>query len=175
MNRRHAATLIAGAVLMPALPAAARDVPASDRTAVQGWIDECVAAWAASDGERMFRTAADDLEWINIVGMHWRGKADVIEAHRIFLTTMFRGVPLEFRAIETLRPLGADAVIAVARWHVGQFATPDGHIVPPSEDRMTLVFRRTAGGLVLAHGANIQIDPVAAASNPVGRGPRPAG
>lgn len=167
MNRRHAITLIAGATLMPATTALSRDVPAEDLAAVRGWIDECVAAWAAGDAERMYRTAADDVEWINIVGMHWRGKADVVEAHRIFLTTMFRGVPMEMREIETVRALGADAVVAVVRWSVGQFTTPAGHVVPPSEDRMTLVFRRTPQGLVLAHGANIQINQAAEASNPV--------
>lgn len=167
MNRRNAITLIAGATLMPATFAHGADVPAEDMSAIRAWIDECVAAWASSDAERMYRTAADDLEWINIVGMHWRGKADVIEAHRIFLTTMFRGVPLQLREIETVRSLGPDAVVAVVRWSVGQFTTPTGHVVPPSDDRMTLVFRRTPQGLVLMHGANIQIDPVAEASNPV--------
>jgi uncharacterized protein (TIGR02246 family) len=167
MNRRHTLSLFAGAALMPATPALSRDVSPDDAAAVVAWAQECQAAWAAADAERMYRTAADDLEWINIVGMHWRGKAAVIEAHRIFLTTMFRGVPNTFRGIETIRPLGHDALIAVVRWSVGQFNTPIGTVVPAADDRMTLVFRRTSGGLSLVHGANIQIDAMAEASNPV--------
>jgi uncharacterized protein (TIGR02246 family) len=167
MNRRTTLSLIAGATLMPASSAIGRDLTAEDRALVTAWAEECEAAWAASDAERMYRTAADELEWINIVGMHWRGKAAVVEAHRIFLTTMFRGVPNTFQGIETLRPLGRDAVIAVVRWSVGEFTTPAGHVVPAADDRMTLVFRRTPQGLVLVHGANIAIDAVAEASNPV--------
>lgn len=148
-------------------PVRASDGSAGDRAAVIAWAEACEAAWAASDAERMYRTAADDLEWINIVGMHWRGKPAVVEAHRIFLTTMFRGVANRFQGIETLRPLGRDAVIAVVKWSVGAFTTPTGQVIPAADDRMTLVFRRTPAGLVLVHGANIQIDAVAEASNPV--------
>ena len=166
MNRRQTLSLIAGATLMPLTPAAAA-VTEDERAAVTAWGEACEAAWAAMDADGMYRTAADDLEWINIVGMHWRGKEAVVEAHRIFLTTMFRGVTNIFRGIETLRPLGRDAVIAVVRWSVGEFTTPTGHVVPAADDRMTLVFRRSAQGLELVHGANIAIDAVAEASNPV--------
>lgn len=168
MNRRATLGLIAGAPLMTAPPAAAHS-PADDRAAVQAWCERCVTAWAAGDGPAMYAGAAEDLEWINIVGMHWRGKADVVEAHERYLTTMFRGVPMNLREIETLRPIGRDGVVAVVRWAVGQFTTPTGHVIPPSEDRMTLVFVRDAGGLRLLHGANVQIDPVAAASDPIRR------
>lgn len=167
MNRRQTLSVLSGAALMSATPARASDVSAEDRAAVIAWAETCQAAWAEADAERMYRTAADDLEWINIVGMHWRGKAAVVEAHRIFLTTMFRGVANTFQGIETLRPLGRNAVIAVVRWSVGEFTTPTGHVVPAADDRMTLVFRRSPQGLVLVHGANIQIDAVAEASNPV--------
>lgn len=173
MHRRTLMTILAGTPLMTAIPAMAQTtLTDGDRAAVQAWLDECTAAWAASDAERMYQAATDDVEWINIVGMHWRGKAEVVAAHEVYLTTMFRGVPLTLRAIESLRPVGADAVLAVVRWSVGQFTTPMGQIVPAADDRMTLVFQRTSDGLRLAHGANIQIDPLAAASDPIrGRPP----
>jgi len=142
-----------------------------DRAAVQACLNEYAAAWAAGDAERMYRTATDDVEWINIVGMHWRGKAAVVAAHEAYLTTIFRGVPLTLREIESLRSVGPDVVLAVVRWSVGQFTTPTGHIVPDSEDRMTLVFQRSPDGLRLSHGANIQIDQAAAASDPIQRQP----
>jgi len=170
MNRRAMMTSLAGASLMTTAPAFGQTTPtADDRAAVQHWLDECVAAWAASDAERMYRTAADDLEWINIVGMHWRGKADVVAAHVAYLTTMFRDVSLTLEAIESLKAVGPDVVLAVVRWSVGPFTTPAGHVMPASIDRMTLVFRRTPNGLSLSHGANIQVDAGAAAFDPVRR------
>lgn len=173
MNRRILIASLAGASLMTAVPAFAQTAPtADDRAAVQHWLDECAAAWATSDAERMYATATDDLEWINIVGMHWRGKAQVIAVHHVYLTTMFRGVPMSLKSIESLRTVGPDVVVAVVRWSVGQFNPPDGSTIPAADDRMTLVFRRTPEGLRLAHGANVQINPVAEQFDP-SRGPPP--
>lgn len=175
MNRRSVMTILSGASLMSAVPALGQTPPSTDdRAAVLAWLDNCQAAWAASDAERMFATATDDLEWINIVGMHFRGRAEVTGVYRLHLTTMLRGVPLTLRGIESLRTIGPDVVVAVVRWSVGQFSPPDGSVIPAADDRMTLVFRRTPEGLRLAHGANIRIDPVAANFDP-SSGPRPAG
>jgi glycosyltransferase A (GT-A) superfamily protein (DUF2064 family) len=71
MNRRTLMTVLGGASLMTAIPALGQtQVADADRTGVQSWLDECTAAWATGDAERMFRSAADDVEWVNIVGMH---------------------------------------------------------------------------------------------------------
>lgn len=178
MNRRTAMTILAGATLMTAAPAlgqpqSAAPVSAEDQAAVRAWLDNCAEAWAAGDAVRMFDSASDDVEWVNIVGMHWRGKTQVLAVHDLYLTTMFRGVPLTLRRIESLRPAGPDVVIAVVRWSVGQFSPPDGSVVPASDDRMTLVFHRTASGLQLIHGANVQINAIAERFDPT-KGPPPS-
>ncbi|MFA4937713.1 SgcJ/EcaC family oxidoreductase [Brevundimonas sp.] len=173
MNRRTLMTVLGGASLMTAIPALGQtQVADADRTAVQAWLDECAAAWATSDAERMFRSSADDVEWVNIVGMHWRGKAQVVGVHALYLNTMFKGVPMSLKSIESVRSAGPDVVIAVVRWSVGQFSPPDGSIVPASDDRMTLVFRRSPEGLQLVHGANVQINAIAEQFDP-SKGPPP--
>ena len=173
MNRRTLMTFVAGASLMNAAPTLGQTPSIDDRAQVQAWLENCEASWATGDAERMFRMATEDVEWVNIVGMHWQGRAEVIATHAGYFATMFKGVPLTLRGIESLRRVGSDAVVAVVRWSIGQFSPPDGSIVPAADDRMTLVFQRMPEGLMLAHGANIQIDPVAAAFDP-GKGP-PAG
>lgn len=174
MNRRALMTILGGAAVMTAVPALGHTQTADvDRAAVRAWLDECAAAWAASDAERMFRMAADDVEWVNIVGMHWRGKAQVVSVHDLYLNTMFKGVPLSLKSIKSVRAVGPDVVIAVVRWSIGQFSPPDGSIVPASDDRMTLVFHRASSGLRLIHGANVQIDAVAERFDP-SKGPPPS-
>jgi uncharacterized protein (TIGR02246 family) len=160
---------------MTTLPAASQSQTAStatDQNAVQAWLENCAASWATGDAERMFRMASDDVEWVNIVGMHWRGKAQVVGVHALYLNTMFKGVPMSLKSIESVRSAGPDVVIAVARWSVGQFSPPDGSIVPSSDDRMTLVFRRSSTGLQLVHGANVQINAIAEQFDP-SKGPPP--
>ena len=155
-------TNITAATLLPAMPmTAGAQVHSEDEVLVRAWLDNFASSWAAGDAERMFSMATDDVEWVNIVGMHWRGKAHVVAVHRAYLNTMFRGVPLTLKSVESIRPIGPDVVVAVVRWSVGQFSPPDGSTVPAADDRMTLVFHRTAQGLALAHGANVQINQAA--------------
>lgn len=124
-------------------------------------------AWNSSDMDGMTALYTDDVHWVNIVGMHWRGKAEVDKAHRIFFEIMFKGVPMALKEIESITELPGGAAVAVIRWSVGAFTTPAGVRVPPSRDRMTLVLVRENGKLLIKHGANIQIDELAQKSDPV--------
>lgn len=124
-------------------------------------------AWNCSDMDAMTALYTDDVHWVNIVGMHWRGKAEVDKAHRIFFDKMFKGVPIALEEIESVTGLPGGAAVAVIRWSVGAFITPAGARVPPSRDRMTLVLVREGGTLLIKHGANIQIDELAQKSDPV--------
>ncbi|MGQ2990510.1 MAG: SgcJ/EcaC family oxidoreductase [Brevundimonas sp.] len=165
MARNILAVLATGAFFMISAPALAQD--SADLADVRAFATEYQAAWAAKDGGRMYAASSDDLEWVNIVGMHWRGRAEVVAAHDAYLTTMFRNTPITLEDIESVRRFGDQGLVAVIRWSVGSFTTPGGQVVPPSLDRMTLVFERTPQGLRLVHGANVQIDERAAANDPI--------
>lgn len=169
MDRRSFVTL----ATLGSLAASASEVAASpgDTQAVTDLLAEYQAAWNAGDAARMFRLATDDIHWVNIVGMHWQGKAQAELAHRIYLDVMFKGVRLALEGIESVVPVGTGALAVVARWSMGAFTTPDGKAMPPSKDRMSLVLLRTKEGLRIAHGANVQIDPIAQQFDPVKRPP----
>lgn len=176
MNRRNVIALVGAATAMTTIPTLCHSqtaLSATDQTAVQAWLENCAASWATGDAERMFRMASDDIEWVNIVGMHWRGKQQVVAVHDLYLNTMFKGVPMALKSIESVRSVSPEVVIAVVRWSIGSFSPPDGSVVPAADDRMTLVFRRTGDGLQLVHGANVQIDPVAESFDPSRMPPPP--
>ena len=170
MDRRQAmlGLLVAGPLMTTEASAATRDDPAK----VRRLADRYAAAWNASDMDAMSRLYAPDIHWVNIVGMHWQGKAQVDRAHRVYFDIMFKGVPLTFEAIESAVALPGGAVVAVLRWSVGAFKTPFGQQVPPSRDRMSLVLIPEGDGLVIAHGANVQIDEMAQRSDPVSPKPQ---
>ena len=88
MDRR---TLLTGATgVSLACASAALAGPRSqddDAAQVRHIVDELVASWNTADAERMYRLATDDVEWVNIMGMYWRGKAQVEAAHHVVLTT----------------------------------------------------------------------------------------
>ena len=134
---------------------------------VRRLVERYAAAWNASDMDAMAALYTRDVHWVNIVGMHWRGRTQVDQAHRAFFDIMFKDVPLTLQEIESIVPLPGGGVVVVIRWAVGAFRTPAGDQVPPSRDRMTLVLVPDGDGLLIAHGANIQIDERAQASDPV--------
>lgn len=156
MDRRSFVAIASMGALISSSALAATST--DDARAVSDLLTGYQASWNAGDAARMFRLATDDIHWVNIVGMHWQGKAQAELAHRVYLETMFRGVPLTLEEIESIVPLGADALMVVARWNMGAFTPPDGQPVPPSKDRMSLVLQRTSAGLRIAHGANVQIN-----------------
>lgn len=169
MNRRE--VLGASAALGAAtflVPTAATAAAPDNVTAVRALLDEYVAAWRAADAARMFAHATDDIHWVNVVGMHWRGKADVERAHHVYLTTIFKDVPMTLEEVESIVAIGADTLAVVARFDVGGYTTPGGFKAPASKDRMSLILLKTPQGLKIAHVANIQIVAAAAAHNPIG-------
>ena len=165
MDRRQAmAGLLMGATIMSSEAQAA--VGSDAASEVRRLVDRYAAAWNAADMDAMAALYADDVHWVNIVGMHWQGKEQVDRAHRIYFATMFKGVPLTLEAIESVMPLPGSGVAAVVRWAVGGFTTPFEQKRPPSRDRMSLILIPAGNRLVIAHGANVQIDERAQGSDP---------
>lgn len=167
MDRRGAIFGVGGglALMAAGLPTQAAAGEVSSK--VKDVVDRYERAWNASDMDAMSALYADDVHWVNIVGMHWQGKRDVDHAHRVYFDLMFKGVPMKLQEIESVVPLPAGGAVAVVRWSVGAFTTPVGQPVPPSRDRMSLVLIPDGDRLLIAHGANIQVDEMAQRSNPV--------
>lgn len=170
MDRRQA---MAGMAATGALMASRAGASVVDDAGakVRRLADAYAAAWNAADMDAMAALYAPDVHWVNIVGMHWRGKVAVDRAHRVFFDIMFKGVPLTLEEVESTRALPGGAVVAVIRWSVGAFRTPTGEPMPPSRDRMSLVLVPAGDRLLIAHGANIQIDERAQRSDPVAAPP----
>ena len=54
-------------------------------------------AWNNHDMTALEELFTDDAHWVNIVGMHWQGKAAIIKAHSVFHRTIFQKTELNFR------------------------------------------------------------------------------
>ena len=64
------------------------------KAVLEGW----EAAWNAADMNAMWQLATDDIHWVNVVGMHWRGKAEVQKAHQVFFGGYYNFIS-SFKAI----------------------------------------------------------------------------
>jgi uncharacterized protein (TIGR02246 family) len=108
----------------------------------------------------------EDAEWVNVVGMHWRGRDAVVAATAAFHQTMFKNHRMKTDSVET-RSLGAGCAIAVATITVDGFTTPDGHVMPKAQNRETFVLVKGPDGWKIAHGHNTVVDANAAQHDPV--------
>ena len=136
---------------------------------VKAVLDRWEAAWNASDMTAMWQLATDDIHWVNVVGMHWRGKSEVQKAHQAYFDLMFKDRSCKLDEIESIEALPGGACVAVVRWSMGGFRRPNGMMRPPGRDRMSLVLVPRGEGLAIAHGANVPIDEEAAAYDPIKR------
>ena len=56
------------------------------RAALKGMDD----TWNRHDMKAFVSFMADDVEWVNVVGMWWKGKTQVYQAHDAFHKTIFK-------------------------------------------------------------------------------------
>ena len=124
-------------------------------------------AWNNHDMKAFVSVMADDVEWVNIVGMWWRGKAQVYQAHEAFHQTIFKNRQIHPPEKVELQPAGPDTVIVTSITPTDGFTTPSGHIEPPSRNILTEVFVRRNGRWLIVRGHNTTIVEEAQRSNPV--------
>ncbi len=153
------------AAQMPAPPA---ELSSSDEREVRGVVAAYEAAWNRHDMTELAALFTDDAEWVNIVGMWWRGRADIQKAHHAFHQVMFRDVPLHFTDV-SVRTIAPGVAVAIGTIRMGDFTTPSGHVAKDSRDRLSLVLVQRGAVWKIASGHNTVIDPVAAAHDPVNR------
>ena len=142
-------------------------VPEADARQIHAVLDSMGTAWNKHDMKAFVSTMTDDVEWVNVVGMWWKGKAQVYQAHQAFHQTIFKNRDLHPAEALALRLVAPDTAIVTSISPADGFTTPDGHVEPPSRNVLTLVFVRRGGTWLVAEGHNTTIVDEAQKSNPV--------
>lgn len=152
--------------------AAAPALAPADHAAIEAAIAAQTDAWNRHDMHAFAAVLTPDADWINVVGMHWRGREAIERAHAALhampLFAHSRLIPGE----TTMRALSPDVVLVVERSAMeGAGPTPGGGAYPTGGAIGTFLFVRTAAGWRIAHGHNTTIDAAATAHDPGARRP----
>jgi uncharacterized protein (TIGR02246 family) len=158
------AIFLMGEFLMASTAAFAQN--ASEQKEIRAVVAGYAEAWNRHDIAALADILTDDTDWINIVGMHWRGKAAVLKGHDAYQGTFFRNTALDFTDVD-VRPITQDAVVAVVTIKVGDFTPPDGQPRIGTQDRLSLVLAKRSDGWRIVHGHNTVIEPGAQRFDPV--------
>jgi len=139
---------------------------ASGPEAARQIVGNLEAAWNKHDMQAYGALFHDDAEWINVVGMYWRGKPQIVKAHTAFHETIFKDCRLEGKEL-TVREVTPDAVVAVWAHAQDAYKTSSGTLQEKTLNRLTLVVTKRNGKWLISQGHNVWVNERAQRSNPV--------
>ncbi len=165
--------------LLLAAGRALAQTPAADEAAIRQAVARMTTNWQNHQFADMAAYTTPDVSWVNIVGMWWRGRAQVQQAHQQIFDIIFKGV--EFTpGPPTVRAIAPGVAVVNMYCHVGAFYPPDGidhgtNKEGDDDDLLTLVLVKRQGHWLLSAGQNTVVRASAATNNPIGQAcPTPA-
>lgn len=164
--------LVMGALLGACLlaPSARAAESSAGPEATRRIVSDLESAWNRHDMQAYGALFHDDAEWVNVVGMYWRGKPQVMKAHTVFHDTIFKDCRLEGREL-AVREVAPDVMVAVWTHQQDAYRTPSGNLQDKTLNRLTLVVTKRDGQWRISHGHNVWINERAEKSNPVNQRP----
>ena len=145
----------------------ATPVSPADAAAIQRVLAHQTDAWNRHDMDAFVAETTPDVTWVNVVGMHWRGREAVRRAHVAFHKGMFAQSTMLPPEIADLRELAPGMVVVVYHSKVeGVGRTPDGAPYPADGAIMTMILIKTGDGWRITHAHNTNVNAMAVAHDP---------
>lgn len=146
-------------------------ISAADETAIRRTVQRMATNFANHRFADMATYTTPDVSWVNIVGMWWRGRPAVQQAHQQVFDTIFNGVAFKPGAV-TVRGLTPDVALVNMYCYVGAFYPPDGinhgtNKEGDADDLLTLVLVKKQGKWLLTAGQNTVVRASAASNDPL--------
>lgn len=122
----------------------------SEQKAIEAQIDAFLTSWNKHDFSDMKNYIAEDCDFVNVAGAHWKGREEVQYAHQTFHQTVLKNTPMEKRSV-TMRFLKPDIAIVHLLWHIGLITIPSVSSSRPgkpdgdNDDLATIVFVKRKG------------------------------
>ena len=108
----------------------------------------------------------DDADWINVMGMHWRGKANVVAAHEAYMSTVFHNGGYTYSDL-IVNQAAANVAVVVKTEHTIEQTSPSGFKIPAGDDRLSFVVVKRNGKWKVLHGHNTPVDARAKPFDPI--------
>lgn len=140
---------------------------ANDSIAVRKQVDAFFASWNKHDFSDMKNYVAEDGDFVNVAGMHWKGREDIQYAHNKTHEQIFKDKPLTKLSVN-IRFLTDEVAIAHVLMHLeGDLITPDGSKKIAPDALATFVFLKKDGVWLITAVENVFVDKEARPFDPV--------
>ena len=127
-----------------------------DRDAIVAVAEAFNAAWNRHDMPALAALFADDADFVNVVGMWWKDRAEIEAAHVYSHSTFLRDSVLTGR-VEKVKLLGPDIATAHAVWELKGQIEPDGRVGEPRHGILLFVMKRVGGRWLVVTAQNTDI------------------
>jgi len=113
-------------------------------------------AWNRHDMAAFADLFAADAEFVNVVGLWWKGKEAIRAAHEFTHAAMFKDSRLSIVSTEVRFPV-EEIAIARSRWSMEGHLGPDGAALPQRNGILLNVLRRSEGTWAIIDSQNTDI------------------
>ena len=134
-----------------------------EQKAIEAQIDAFITSWNKHDFSDMKNYIAEDCDFVNVVGCHWKGREEVQYAHQTFHQSVLKNTPMEKRSV-TIRFLKPDVAIVHLLWHIGLITIPPVTSTPRTkpdgnnDDLATIVFVKRKGIWLITAMENVVVN-----------------
>jgi uncharacterized protein (TIGR02246 family) len=113
-------------------------------------------AWNKHDMTEMASLFAGNADFVNVGGMHWKGREQIRNEHRRVHEMQMKDSTLTIRAV-SVRFLKPDVGLAHIEWELQGDRDPDGTSRPPREGVMSWVVQKHGQNWLVASSQNTNI------------------
>lgn len=99
---------------------------------------------------------APDAEFVNVVGLWWKGRPEIKSAHEFTHQTIFKSSRLTIHEMETRFPAPEIGIVR-CRWTLEGHVTPEGAPLPPRVGLLVNVLRRAGDKWLIIDSQNTDI------------------
>lgn len=113
-------------------------------------------AWNRHDMNAFAELFAEDAEFVNVVGIWWKGRPQIKGAHEFTHQTMFKNSRLSIQEIATRFPAPCIA-ISRCRWILEGHVSPEGQDLPPRTGILVNTLQKISGSWRIIDSQNTDV------------------
>ncbi|WP_373513741.1 SgcJ/EcaC family oxidoreductase [Persicitalea sp.] len=143
----------------------------ADELAIHKQIDAMIYSWNHHNYDDLKNYTTEDTDWVNAVGMWWRGRKESQYAYQVYHDSMFKESVVKKQSA-VVRFLTNDAAIVHLYWHFSEFTGPGGNKLGPDDCIATVVYVKQNGKWLMSAGQNLVLNKEANQFDPVKQMPK---
>lgn len=125
-------------------------------TEVTKVVQAFATCWNLHDMDAFAELFSEDAEFVNVVGLWWKGRAEIKAAHEFTHQTIFKNSRITIAEASTRFPVPGIA-IARCRWKLEGHVTPAGAPLPERNGVLLSVLRQEGGRWFIIDAQNTDI------------------